>query len=567
MVSKHISRDHSAHKKHIIRPYDEYVKFEVFSFDPKHTKIYVPMDSTLKKGSNLQKTSWKSWSCYKSKDMENDMVFNINYNAKVNGNYRIDFIYEQNDYIHKDNDGKVSKKNTGKDLVGHLKVTRGSINVHETNMLMDGENNIIKRKTGFLNHLNKGVHNIEVHVPSNIYFMGIIIRRIVRFVGDNYYGDNLGNEKGSLTLTTASLTNSDMLKPSELQVEIAYDDKLECANSPSGFYIDYMDECNFYVKDNDNVVQRVFGGYVSSILPDAERTKLTIHCADRLNDGLNKYILDQMVLMGGTKSQKTDEYSDGMTKNFNSYPEALKYLCNIHEITLKSNISKNYTVDGEKFHRGFVITYGKKKRIKKITTVNGMATSQNNYIDLRNKSSSMKKQVFTLYDAKKNSKKPPNITNYPYMHITYGLGDRETSYQTKVTETVDTAEVTAGSQKFGKCGVSEDGKYVMAIGTTSSAKDEGSWGTYYKGVYKNKCPHCGEAKLAWDSCRSDTNCIFTGSWGGSKRDWGVEAIETEITCNGCDSDFSAQGIEKDSPWARLERVSKITESSRAVGNL
>lgn len=558
MASKHIDRDYSAHKKSIIRPYDEYVKFEVFSFDPQYTKMYLPQDNTLKGAKNCTRTSWKSWTCFKATDKQNDMVFNIGYNTKSNGNYRIDFIYEQNNYIHND-----KKKDTGKNLVGHYKIAKGSNILYDKDLLFEGENNVIKRKSVFLNHLNKGSYKIQFSVPHNVYFLGVIIRKVLSFVGDNYYGDALGSEDGNLSLTTASLTNSDMLKPTELQVEIAYDDMLECASSPSGFYIDYRDECNFYVKDNDNTVQQVFGGYVSSILPDSDRTKLTIHCADRMNDGLNKYLLDQMVLNGGTKSQKDDEYIDGMTKNFNNYPQALYYLCNVHETTLKSNISKDFTVDGEKFHNGLIITYGKKKKVKKIQASNGYATSQNNYIDVRNKSSGTKEQVWTLYDAKKVTKKPPEITKYPYLHLTYGLGEVETSYQTKITETVDNAETTAGSQKFGKCGVSADGKYVMAIGTVSSAKDEGSYGTYYKGVFKNKCPHCAQATLRWDSCRSDTKCIYTGSWNGSKRSWGVDPLETEITCNSCDSDFSAQGIEKDSPWKKLTRVSKITKSSKA----
>ena len=275
-----------------------------------------------------------------------------------------------------------------------------------------------------------------------------------------------------------------------------------------------------------------------------------------------KYILDEIALLGGTKSQKTDEYISGMTKNFNSYPQALKYLCNLHEVTLQSNISKDYTVDGEKFHKGVVITYGKSKKMKKVKAKNGIATSYKNFILLRNKSSSAQKQVWTIYDAKKVAKKPPEITEYPYLHITYGLGDKKTDYNTEITETVDNAETTAGSQKFGKCGVSQDGKYVMAIGTVSSSKDTGSYGTYSKGVFKNKCPHCGEAKLAWDSCRTDTKFIFTQSWGGSKRSWGVPAIETEITCNGCDSDFSALGNEKDAPWKKLKVVTKTVKSSK-----
>lgn len=556
-MTKHIDRDYSAHKKSIIRPYDEYVKLEIFSFIPKYTKTYLAVGSTLKKGKNCTRTSWKSWSCYKSTDMKNQMVFNLKYTAPINGNYRIDFVYEQNSYMHKE-----KEHNTGKDLLGHCTIADKTHTVYDKSFKFDGEDNIIKRKPLFVK-FNKGIQSIELSVPHNCYFMGIIVRKMSTYIGDNYYGDNLGSENGGLILTSCTVTDGDMVKPTELQAEIFYDDKLECQDSPSGFYIDYMDECNFYVKDNNNEIKQVFGGYVSSILPDADRTKLTIHCADRLNDGVNKYILDLIALGGGTKSQKDDEYTSGMTQNFESYPQVLKYLCDIHEVTLKSNISKDYTVDGEKFHKGFGITYGSKKKVKKIPVENGYSTPYKNFILLRNKPSSEKKQVWTLYDAKKNSKKPIDITNYPYMHITYGLGDTKSEWDTKITETVDNAETTAGSQKFGKCGVSQDGKYVMAIGTVSSAKDEGSWGTYYKGVFKNKCPHCHEAKLRWDSCRSDTKCIYTEGWGGSKASWGVPAIETEITCNGCDSDFSAQGVEKDNPWARLERVSKITTSSKA----
>ena len=556
MVEKHIERDFSAHRKSIKRPYDEYVKLEVFSFDPKDTRTYLAENGSLKKGSNATKTSWKSWSCYKSNN-NNEMVFNINYTAKDSADYRIDFIYEQSSVLHNN-----KKIDTGKNLVGEYKITHKAKTILEKNIVFDGENNVIKRKAIFT-HLNKGNHIVTVSIPHNCYFMGCIIRRVIKYVGDNYYGDALGSEEGNLTLTTATITNSDMSKPTEMQCEIFYDPSLVCEQSPSGFYIDYMDELNFYVKDNDGVVRRVFGGYVSSILPDSNLTKLTIHGADRLNDGVNKYILDQMVLEGGTKSQKDDEYSTSMTKNFKSYPQALKYICNVHEQTLLSNISKNFTVDGENFHKGIVITYGKKKIVKKVPVTNGTATSYNNFIMLRNKSESDKQQVFTIFDARKTSKKPFNITNYPYMHITYGMGDVEKSYKTKEIEKVDTADVTAGSQKFGKCGVSADKKYVMAIGTTSSAKDSGTWGKYYKTIFVNKCPHCGQAKLVWDSCRSNTKCVYTQGWNGSKASWGVSPVETEITCNGCDSDFSAMGNEKDSPWKKLTKVSSTKESSKA----
>ena len=568
MDNKHITRDFSAHKQSIVRPYGEYVKLEVFSFDHKYTKTYLAENNTLKKHSNATKTSWKSWSCYKSTDKENDMIFTISYNAKVSGNYKIELIYEQSNHIYKEDekDKKAKHYNTGKDLLGHIEVINGKKTIYDKNHKFIGENNVLKRIPLFLK-LTKGVHTIKVRVPHNCYFMGAIVRKVITFVGDNYYGDSLGSEKGDLMLTTVTFTNSDITKPNELSAEFAYDDALECENSPTGLYIDYMDEVNFYVKDNDNKNQQIFGGYVSSILPDSDRTKLTLHCADRLSDGQNKYVLDQMMMLGGTKKKSEDDYSDSMTMDFVSYPHALKYLCDIHETTLKSNISKDYTVDGEKFHKGVVITFGSKKKVKKIKATNGITKPSKNYIMLRNNYSSEKKQVFTLYDASKVAKKPPNITKYPYLHITYGLGSPKKTYKTKITENVDVAETTAGSMKWTKCGRSSDGKYIMGIGQWSGSKGTSglSYNQIYKRVFENRCPHCG-GQLVWDSGRSDSDCVHCGGYSHSKREWG-DIHETEFTCVSCCADYDAiTGYEKDSPWLRVKPVTEPVKSTKAEQN-
>ena len=557
MTAKHITRDYSAHRKNIVRPYDEFTKLEIFSFDPKHTKIFIAEDGNLKYGSNFEKTTYKSWTCYRSKNQSDDMVFDITYNAIEDGEYRIDAIYEKNNHIYSD-----KKKNTGKNLVGHLTIS----NTYDADHTFDGENNITKRLTVF-QALNKGKHKITLSVPPNCYFMGVIIRKVITLIGDNYYGANLGHEVGTLAVTSVTTTNSDMMKPNEINATILYDDSLECDDSPSGFFIDYRDEVNFYVKDNNGEVKQIFGGYVSSILPDSDRTKLTLACADRLQDGENKYILDQMVLQGGTKSQSDDEYTDGMTKNFTSYPQALKYLCNCYETTLKNNISSDYTVDGEKFNDGFTITFGSSKKVKSIKATNGTSKASKNYIMLRNNSSGDKKQVWALYNAKDYAKKPIDITDKGFLHITYGLGAIKTTYNTKTTEKVDVSDTTAGSQKFGKCGQSKDGKYLMAIGKVSGAKKTTLSKTkIYKTIFENKCPYCG-GKLVWDSGRSDTKCVYCGPYNGSKRTWG-NISETEITCKSCCSDFDAvTGYEKISkPKKHIKKVSNSVESSKAEQN-
>lgn len=550
MDSKHIERDYSAHRKSVIRPYDEYVKLEIFSFNPKFTEYYLRKLNTLKGKSNTSNTSWKSWSCFKSADMQNPMHFSIKYNVKEVGQYRIDLIYEQNDYIHSN-----KNKNTNKDLLGKLEIDGDGYDIS-----FNGENNVIKRHSTFYNFTELGSKTLNIEVPHNCYFMGVIIGKIIKYTGDNMYGESLGSEEGNMVLTSATVTNANMTKPTELSAEVFYDPDFVCDESPSGFFIDYGDEVNFYVKTDSGIIKQVFGGYVSSVLPNSDLTKLSIACADRLIDGQNKYILDQMKLGGGETDDKESEYPTSMIKDFDSYPKALKYLCDIHETTLLSNISNQFTVDGEKFHKGIVLTYGSSKNIKKIPTTNADSTPSKNYIMVRNKPSSEKKQVWTLYDASKNAKTPLEFTNYPYLHITYGLGAIKTESKSEVTEKVDSSDTVAGSQKFTKCGVSEDGKYLMAIGLPSAGKLDTKKG-WTKTIFERKCPHCGSTNLVWDIDYGGSN-----GWGHAPCRGNTEGggVEGHIFCKGCDADYSVQGWEHNgSKKYHLTKVSSTVSSSKS----
>ena len=541
MTGKHITRDYSAHKRSIYRPYDEFVKVEIFSFDPKFTKQYILEDNTLIGTSNCSETSWKSWTCFKSEDGQNPMVFDVGYLAEENGEYRIDVLYEYNDKIYN------NEKDTAEYIVGNI-----NVDTEEHLIEFDGANNVIKRITLF-HELQEGNHTIHLNVPHNCYFYGVIIRKIVSFIGDNYYGGQLGEEEGNMALLSATYTNSNMTKPSELTCEIAYDDDFECDDSPSGFYLDYMDEVNFYVKDDNNEVIRIFGGYVSSILPNADRTTLTLNCADRLSDGQNKYLLTQMLMLGGTKSKDDMDYNPNMTIDFESYPQALEYLSHVHETTLKSNISKNYTVDGEKYQLGLQLSFGSEKNIKNITTANADFLVDKNYILLRNKSSALEEQRWILYDANQHSKLPIDITDSPYLHITYGLGEPKTEIKSEITETTNNADTTAGSQKFNKCGVSADGKYLMAIGLPSAGKDSKKGWT--KAIFKRECPHCKSTNLIWD-----------WNWGSYSECRGAReggSAEGHIFCKSCDADYSVQGYEHISGSNyHMTKVGGISSSSR-----
>ena len=585
MVRKYIKRDFTDHERTVkyIGDDDEYIKFECFSFDPLFTKIFLPETKNLT-GENCYRTSWKSWSCYRSKDKINPMEFTIPFLASETGEYRIDILYEQNDAIFGDTN---KDYNTGKDLSGWYDLYKsGSKSEHKAqvftktlpknasksvkkayelakknainmannkktsradtavNLLFDGENNIIKRKTIF-KQLNTGSYRFEFAVPHNCYCMGVIVRKIKK-----YWGTNTDETGSNLQFTNAKLTISDMTKPSELEVTVGFDDDFECEDSPSGFYMDYMDEVNLYVKNHNEEIVNVFGGYLTSILPNNDRTQINIHCADRLKDGENKYILDQLLMQGGDTSE-TEYYKP---KSFKTYGQALKYLCDVMEITLKSNISNNYLVDGEKYSAGKTITFGKKKDVKKVTVSNGQVTVNTNNIMVRNNAAGLKPQIWTLYND--NGKTPTNIRNYKNLHITYGLGDPKTEQKSKETIKVDVADSTAGSQKFTKCGVSADKKYIMAIGLPSAGKDSKKGWT--RTIFERKCPHCGSTNLVWD--------IFYGEGGyapcrGAREGGGNEG---HIFCKSCDADYSVQGNEHISGSNyKLKKVSSTTASSKA----
>ena len=602
MVSKYIKRDFTDHVQttQYISDEDEYVKFEIFSFDPIHTKPFIVSDGTLS-GENASKVNFRGWQCCQATDKINPMEFTLNYAVKETGNYRVDILYEKNSKMyagegyenyntsrdltgwydfygvsaHKEHKAEIltPEKITDKTPKSVKKALQKSIDNANKKIIgkpadgvplkFEGVNNAIKRKTIYLNNINVGDYKFEFSVPHNCYLYGVLIRKVIRFWGTN------NDEPGTnLQFTEATLTISEMGKPTELKCTIGYDNAFECKDTRSGLYMEYMDECNLYVRDTEGNIVRKFGGYVSTPLPDNDRKKLNIHCADRLKDGENKYILDYLELQHGDGS--TVEYEDKIS--FNKHAEVLDYLCKLYECTLNNNIDGNYHVEGEKYSKSFDITFGKNKKVKKISVTNGQSTVNKNSILLRNNSSGKKKQIFTLYSPKK----PVNISQYESvddkgnkmglnLHITYGLGNVKTTNKKKETSTVDVSGSVAGSQSFSKCGVSQDKKYIMAIGTPTSAKDSGHYGTYYKTIFKNKCPHCGKDTLRWDSCRPDTKCIYTQNWNGSKRTWGggIPPIEAEITCNNCDADFSSLGVEKDPPWKRLTKVGSTVKSSKA----
>lgn len=538
MVRKHISREYSSHRKDKIRPIDEFYKVEIISYEHELTKTYYYASKNIT-GENTKIVQWKGWSAYAINDKNKNASVTSEYFVEQKGEYRIEIFYE----------------NFEKPTVSV------ELSVLDKPIKFEGSVNHLKRKTFFVN-LEEGNQSIKLNLPPYMYYYGMIIRKTKEYVGDS-----LSSAGTNLLLEKVDTTFSSQIAPSEGNFEIAYDDAFECLLTSTGLYMDYNDEVNIYIKGYEAEEEtQVFGGYLSAIQPDKDKTTLTVSCADTMIEGQNKYILSQMRLLGGATVPSESAYNSSMDINFDTYGEALKYLCNSVSLTLNNNIGENNLVTGETAKKGFNIEFGKKKAIKKVTCSNATATFSKNFVTIRNEPSAAKKQEIILYDGKSLGKKyPVEITNYPNFSIVYGLGDAETSHDEKTTETTYTA--TAGSQKFTKCGVSEDGKYLMAIGLPSACGEVGKYGyKYYKRVYERKCV-CGSTNLIWD-----WHWVGTSNYGYSECRGNSEggSAEGHIFCKSCDRDYSiitGKDHHHCGSSNKLKAVSGVTKSSEAEAKL
>lgn len=542
MVRKHIPREYSSHRKDKFRPMDEFYKVEIISYEHDLTKMYY---STLKNitGKNTKIKSWKGWSAYIIDDSKKDATVTCNYFVKQQGEYRIDVFYEN--YSTKNGNGKFMGKS----------------------VKFEGSVNHLKHKP-FYKQFNEGNQTITIKLPKDMYFYGLIVRKTKEYVGDS-----LSSAGTNLLLEKVNTTFSSQIAPSEASFEIAYDNDFECLSTSTGLYMDYNDEINIYIKGKDAINDtRVFGGYLSAIQADENKTKLTVSCADTMIEGQNKYILSHMELLGGSKLPAEREYTSDMDINFNKYGEALKYLCNSLGLTLHNNIADNNLVTGETAKKGFNIEFGKKKTIKKVTCKNSTAEFSKNFVTIRNNPSATKKQEIILYDGKKQGRQTPvEITEYPNFGIVYGLGKTKTEHEETSTQTVDKGDGNAGSQSFSKCGVSADGKYIMAIGLPSAGGDISKAGGYKwkKRMFKNECPYCKSIgrptnKLVFDifygdsvhgAGRSECNNNQYESGGG---------IEGHIFCRSCDSDYSIiTGKRHGGTGGNIKPVTPLQDSSKA----
>lgn len=465
MARKHISRPYSSHRKDTFRPYDELYGVEIISFEHDLTKVYLVHRGDFKH-KNAKKQTWKSWTTLtydpKNNDKSNMFSVSCDYFVKEAGEYRIDIVYEviyeevkkTTEQLKKEKEDPLSVKKPIQ-----IKTLNGTF--MGESMKFEGTVNHVKRKELF-KKFEKGKQTIDMSFSKNIYLYGVIVRKTKEFKGDSL--DSTGT---NLMLKKVSSTFSSQISASEASFEIAYDPVLEHGSTSTGLYLDYNDEVNIYIKGATAKKEtRVFGGYLSAIQADKDRTTLTVSCADRMVDGNNKYILTRMRLLGGATNPDEDAFTTAMDIDFDTYGQALKYLCNCLEITLHNNVGKNELVTHETAKTGFNIEFGKKKTITKVACKNASSQVSKNFITIRNNAKSTKKQEIILYNGKDHVKgdNPVDITDYNNFGLVYGLGDKETVTEAK--------SITSGDGGSGAASLVGKQTFVIGVDRNNSPSDD-----------------------------------------------------------------------------------------------
>lgn len=129
--------------------------------------------------------------------------------------------------------------------------------------------------------------------------------------------------------------------------------------------------------------------------------------------------------------------------------------------------------------------------------------------------------------------------------------------------TAKTAKVITKTTYYDKYGRSPDKKKILAIGLKSASKDQGSYGVFYGQEFKNKCPHCGKATLAWGIFYAGNEKSNMGKFPATGN-WEGGSAEGHIFCTSCDADYSCQGHEHYS-WSnyKLTTTKKRFKSSKS----
>lgn len=447
--SRHITRNFDANKTHRIRYDDDDFICTIYKFDKTQEAQYSAFKGNL--DHNGEVLNWKGMKVIKSKN-KNSVTLTFYYDAQqTSDNYRLEFLFA-NTYLNP----KTTEKN--KELLSNAEIY-----VNEELQPTGKGSHWNSNDVTFNRHhqyvsLKKGTNKIQYKLVPNSVFIALSIKKY-----DIWEAKRHNNVDDKLTMIKATVEHTNELQINTMTVEFMYYHELDEILPPtdpnanrSGFVFDYRDEINLSVRDTDGNMQRVFGGYISTVEVDDLLTKLTVECADRLIDLDRRYNISEVVL----KDKITDEdedysYSVDFLKNYNYYSSALKFLVKSTELPLNTNVQFGNSLVAR---NNWQLARYKQGATEHLTTTNASATVNKKSMTLRNGDDSLKGQKIVIYD---NKSRNVCLNDYPNLYFHYGMG---THLWTEEYETTDSYTVESALTKKQKTWLSRANSITSATG-------------------------------------------------------------------------------------------------------
>ena len=423
-LNKHVTRDFNANRTNRIRYDDDKFRIEIYKYDKTKEALYT-LNSSISLSSNTITTWFDGMSCYKSNNINKDMVLTFNYKAEEKSdNYRLECLYANTYY--KGTDLKKDSKKTSNVPKVTIKINDKEI---KTNVGAWISNDTTYSRHYSYVSLDKGDNKIEYSFSPNMVFFGLAVKKYDIWSASRVKNQVISTDK--LNLISANTSNTSTFGINTLKCDFMYyhglDEKLAPTDNNanrSGFVFDYRDEINLYIWDINGVEQQVFGGYISTCTVNDDLTVLSLECANRLIDLDRRFCLSEIKLKGFKDDEKID-YSNALDflKKYNHYGDAIAFLLRNCEIPFKNNIKLG---EGVVRRKKFKLAQFGKGGYNKFNPKNMLATIGKNYVTIRNGDDRFKQQSVTIYDA---GKKKVSLNDYPNLYINYGLG-RETYQET-----------------------------------------------------------------------------------------------------------------------------------------
>ena len=434
--SRHITRNFNANKTHRIRYDKDDFICHIYKLDKTKEQQY----SAYKKNLTYENGEFKNWhgmKVLKSKNKK-DLILKFTYDAnEASSNYRLEFLFA-NTYL------TPTKSKKDKTLKSGAKIyVNGELQDQQNGSKWNSSDVNFNRHYQYVT-LEEGPNTIEYHLVSNSVFIGLCIKRYVKYEARRHNNDN-----DMLTLIKATVEHTNELSINTMTAEFMYHHKLDEVLDPtdsranrSGLIFDYRDEINLYVFDTEGNKQLVFGGYISTADVDDDLTKVTLQCADRLIDLDRRYNLSE-ITMKDEEPKDDYSYSVDYLKNYDYYSSALKYLLKSTELPMKTNVQFGNSLVARNNWK--LATY-KKGATEHLSPTNMLATANEKSMTLRNGDDTLKGQKVTIYN---NKSRNVCLNDYPNLFFHYGMGTQKWTEEYEVVTTVTSeASLTKTQQKW-----------------------------------------------------------------------------------------------------------------------